>query len=183
MNIEIANKLFEGVAKKFDTPEIVKYKIGDEVFDVEIYSTIEIRDKKTLIEAAYIAATMDEEDSDLHRDHIISSVIIEYLTNIPVPKITGENGEMTDLVTCYEIVFGIGGIGYLSSALGSIIADVQFEVQKKIEAEKIKPVDQLAIRILELIDLAKYAVDDIKENPATQAELLSVIEGMKKSDE
>lgn len=183
MNIENANKLFAAVSHKFDTPEIVEYKVGEDVINVEIFSTINVRDKQALIEAAYIAANNDDEGSEIFRDCIIASTIIEYLTNIPLPK-TEINGEdQTDLFACHDIVFGNGGLAELSRELWDLILDVQRKVHERLQTAQKSPVDVLCEKILELMELAKYELNDIAENPVRQEEFLRVIEGMKKSDE
>lgn len=183
LNIENANKLFAAVYQKFDTPEIVEYKVGEEIVNVEIFSTINVKDKQTLIEAACIAAENDDEGSEIFRDCIIASTIIEYLTNIPLPKSEIDGVEQTDLFVCHEIVFGNGGLAELSRTLWDLILDVQCEVNERLQTTKKKPVDVLCENILELMELAKYELNDIAENPVRQEEFLRVIEGMKKSDE
>lgn len=183
INIENANKLFAAVSQKFDTPEIVEYKAGEEVINVELFSTVNVRDKQTLIEAACMAAAKDEDGSEILRDCIIASTIIEYLTNIPLPKVEVDSEEQTDIFVCHEIVFGNGGLAKLSRTLWDLILDVQCEVNERLQTAKKSPVDVLCEKILELMELAKYELNDIAENPVRQEEFLRVIEGMKKSDE
>ena len=183
LNVEIANKLFEGVAKKYDIPEKIKYKVGEENFVIDIYTVINPIDKISLIEAGYIAATMDNEGNEFHRDCIIASTIIEYFTNIPVPKVNEDTNSANDLITCYEIVFGKDGLMDSSDNLCNLVRDVQAAIDNKLAEKKVNYIDKLAEKILEVWDLSKLAITDIIENPVSQEKIFNVIEGMKKSDE
>lgn len=171
-----ANKLFQEVSKKYTTPEIVQYTPFMETFDVEVYTTIDVRDKMTLVDAAYIALTTDADNADLHCDCILASMIIEYLTNIPVPMVKNENGEEEkDLAACYEIVFGRGGLYYSCQNLEYLVRSIRSVVDERIYDEQVRPIDKLANKILDLLTYGNAILKDINENPATQENFLNKV--------
>lgn len=185
-----ANKLFKAVSQSYTTPEVIEYKFGEDTVEIELYSTINPADIESLIDAAVIANENSNPGETIKRDYIIASMIIEYFTNIPVPKIHAGENEVTDLFTCYEIVYGYGGLQDKSEKLKYLISEVVWRAEKIINARNQHPMDQLALKILELYELFKIEMSDVLDNPARQEniveavmnrpEFLQVVEGMKK---
>lgn len=171
-----AAKFMKSFSKQYDEVERVTYTIGDEEFAVDIYTNIMAADLSKLIEAASIAGYINGRRDYFYRDCTIAKLVIEFFTSIPVPKVPIEDGEIDDLYTCYDIVYGFNGLIMKSSKLSTIIDDITFKSDCIIndEAQKNMPINVLSSKLLDLYEIMKVEINDMKENPVAVDNILKL---------
>lgn len=174
-----AAKFEKAFNKQFEEVEKVNFKLGDDVFEVDVYTNIAAADLNKLIEVAIIAGYIDGKLDGFYRDCTIAKFIIEYFTSIPVPMVKTQNDDIEDIYTCYDIVFGDGGLinksEKLKKAIESVITYSDNAIQNM--AANDTHVNKFCAKFLELYELLQMEVKDIANNPATVDNMLKLIDG------
>ena len=176
MNDKIANKIFNEIDNRWE--ETLKLTYGEDKIPVEAYCHIPV----TAIEiVANLVAELSCENNNF--DYIkckmaLARCIVEFFTNIPVPTLKQDDGEISDFTKCYEIVYGTQYGLVNNTAFKMFVVDVLEDCVFTIienQISKNDPQSVLAQRALELGAVISATLKDFIENPATLTEFLEAL--------
>ena len=174
-----AAKFEKAINNQFKEVEKVTYKLGEEEFEVDIYTNISAVDLNQLVEVAIISGYIDEKIDTFYRDCTIAKFIVEYFTSIPVPVVKTKDGDIEDVYTCYDIVFGYGGLIDKSNKLKEVVKRVisysDSAIKNMIANDTY--VNKFCAKFLELYEILKSEVKDMADNPAAVDNMLRLIDG------
>lgn len=182
-----ADKLFKIIDDSWSNTHPVTYQFGEETIEIEIIDNVSAADleafAENLLEAGYINGTYQPINIDL----VLSRLIIEYCTNLPLPLLkAADNDSSVDLNICYEIVFGENGLDEIDHSIRRTIDNIMslFNGKHQIYKTENSSVNKLCTRLLNIIDEGHAVVNDMINNPKTQELLFNKInEALKDSDE
>lgn len=174
-----AAKFEKAINNQFKEVEKVTYKLGEEEFEVDIYTNISAVDLNQLVEVAIISGYIDEKIDTFYRDCTIAKFIVKYFTSIPVPVVKTKDGDIEDVYTCYDIVFGYGGLIDKSNKLKEVVKRVISYSDSAIKNTIANDtyVNKFCAKFLELYEILKSEVKDMADNPAAVDNMLRLIDG------
>jgi len=178
MNIEIANKLFEAVVDTINQPESIIYK----GLNVKVHTNVPFTELIKFVERVVYAGYSGGEKNDMLCELEIARCIIDDLSDIPMPMITGDDGnKIENLNLCYEIVFGQGGLIELSDGLSHLVGVVYEYVTSEIKERKFRGSAQNRVmeKLLDLYELSKMEINDMLTNPVRLDNLLEMVNSTK----
>lgn len=174
-----AGKFEKAINNQFNEVEKIVCKLGTEEFEVDVYTNIAAVDLNKLIEVAIISGYIDGKIDTFYRDCTIAKFIVEYFTSIQVPVVKTPDGDIEDIYTCYDIVFGCGELINKSEKLKAVIERVisysEFVINNKIANDTY--VNKFCAKFLEIYDILQSEIRDIADNPAAVDNMLKLLDG------
>lgn len=155
-----ASVMFENISKNIDVE-------ADVDSNIKIIKNINVIDMENVANEVIVATFNDGEYNSFYKDLYLSKCIIDYFTNIPVPK--DEKGTV-DLAACYHLVFGTGGLK-LSNSFYVLIDYVNTRVDEK--REEYLPMNRLSSTLLDKLTVVSAVLNDFIGNPMALLSLFS----------
>lgn len=163
-----AGEIYKIAKASLNRIEKIDYKIDDKVITVEVYPRLNVSDLRSIIYGILVAGFATGDYEELFKDAYLARYVIEYMTDIPLPTYKNEDGTSdVDLNICYEIVFGQNGLVTYSPGLKSEIDEINRYVSMHVMTitRSLSSTEALAQKILDLYEIIKLEIEDVKENP------------------